>query len=282
MNSVPVIVGLCQDEGNIMTAPYHKEHRRWELVTRDWDQWAPLIFFNRERELITESDQAAAASIAQFYFGDNVDMSSLARTPGNLVKLGRIYSMAYFYSGADHDVRLLSSAGVPVYPLILSHPPNFSLMDIFRLSLGQLVWSFTARSLPCLSDPHQADHGVCHGDDLNYLFPMSPFPESVVTEDQVKVRQLLLDLISSFSLRGQPSYSDPSDGLTTLLDTVDKNDGIDKYFNISPEPGVVNSESLREELEFWNKVMEQSRNRKWNLLDQLPTTLHKKIAVNRM
>ena len=45
----------------------------------------------------------------------------------------------------------------------------------------------------CGSDPyHLPRTGVTHGDDLPYLFPMSPLPEEVVTEEQKKVRQLPL------------------------------------------------------------------------------------------
>ena len=235
-----------------MTAPYHKEAKRWELLTRDWEEWAPLIFFNRERELIQDSDREAAASIAQFYFGEDVNMETLERTEENLAKLGRIYSMSYFYSGADTDIRLLAEAGYQVYPVILSHPPNFSLMDIFRLSLPQLVWSFSAKSVG--HDPYPGNYGVCHGDDLNYLFPMSPFPDSVVTPDQSKVRTLLLDLVTSFSARGTPSYTDTTDGLHTTLEHMASDQGLEMYFNISPNAGVVTDDKLREELAFWNKV----------------------------
>ena len=34
-----------------------------------------------------------------------------------------------------------------VHVMILSHPPAFSLMDLFRLNMTQLVWMFTARSM---------------------------------------------------------------------------------------------------------------------------------------
>ena len=47
--------------------------------------------------------------------------------------------------------------------------------------------------------------GVCHAYDLNFLFPMSVFPSSVVIDGQVRVQQLLLEHIYSFSFTGQPS-----------------------------------------------------------------------------
>ena len=50
------------------------------------------------------------------------------------------------------------------------------------------------------------DPGVCHGDDLMYLFPMNPpgFPEAVDTKPQEDMRQRLLDIVSSFTKMGEP------------------------------------------------------------------------------
>ena len=96
--------------------------------------------------------------------------------------------MSYFFSAAHQDSRLLAQAGADVHAFVLARPPAFTLMDLFRLSLGQLCWMFTARSFGYNPYPHQ--YGVCHGDDINYLFPMEPpgFPPAVVTEKQQQVQ----------------------------------------------------------------------------------------------
>ena len=49
--------------------------------------------------------------------------------------------------------------------------------------------------------------GVGHGDDLGFLFPMSPpgFPKMVTTEAQRKTRANLLELLESFSQCGTPT-----------------------------------------------------------------------------
>ena len=92
-----------------------------------------------------------------------------------------------------------------VHVMILSHPPAFSLMDLFRLNMTQLVWMFTARSMGY--NPYPQVYGTCHSDDIQYLFPMEPpgFPPAVVTEGQKTVQQNLLDIISSFATTGNPS-----------------------------------------------------------------------------
>ena len=121
--------------------------------------------------------------------------------------LTSMYSMSYFHSATDHDSRLLAQAGHQVHVFILSHPPAFSLMDLFRLNMKQLVWMFTARSLGY--NPYPQAYGTCHSDDIQYLFPMEPpgFPAAVVTDGQKKVQQNLLDLIISYATNGNPTVT---------------------------------------------------------------------------
>ena len=276
-HKVPVMVGLCQDEGYILTAPYYKERRRWELLTQQWAQWAPLLFLGRERELITDMDRDAAGDIARFYFGEETDLTELPRTEENLKLLGRIYSMAYFYSGADQDTKQLKQAGAEVYNFVLSHPPNFTLMDLFRFSFSQMIYSFSARAFGY--NPYPPVQGVCHGDDLNYLFPMSTLPlAAVVTDDQKRVQQLLLDIVSSFSRDGLPTFDDSSDGLAQPLAPLSLELGLTQFCDLQPEPSTLTNPDMRRELELWMSVHLKTRR---DLVDKPPEILHTKIACQR-
>ena len=278
-NKVPVMVGLCQDEGYIMTAPYYKDRKRWELLTRQWDMWAPLLFLGRERELITDKDRDAVREIARFYFGENNDMAELPRTEENLRLLGRIYSMAYFFSGADQDTKLLKKAGAEVYNFVLSQPPNFTLMDLFRLSFPQMIYMFSARAFG--HNPYPPVQGVCHGDDLIYLFPMTPFPETVVSEDQKRVRQQLLDIVSSFSRSSRPTYDDDSDGLARPLPSLSLEFGLTQYFDLGASPVSRTDQDMRRELELWLTAVTKAGRDTRDLEDRLPEALYSKIACQR-
>ena len=202
---VPVMFGLCRDEGLILSAPYYQTKARWELLRTDWTNWAPLLFFGRERDLTTDKDRQTAADIGRYYFGPDTDISRLPSHDQTISKLTRIYSMSYFYSAAHHDASVLAKAGAQVHVFVLSHPPAFSLIDMFRLNLKQLCYMFAARSFGC--NPYPQQYGICHGDDLNYLFPMDPpgFPPTVVTESQKLVQGYLTDIVSTFSATGDPS-----------------------------------------------------------------------------
>jgi len=54
--NVPVIMGCCKDEGLILSAPFQRYRRQLDILTSDWDTWAPLLFFGRERDLVGDKE----------------------------------------------------------------------------------------------------------------------------------------------------------------------------------------------------------------------------------
>merc|ERR1711973_451064 len=122
--------------------------------------------------------------------------------------------------------------------------------------------------------------GVFHMDDLNYLFPMSVFPNSVVTDGQRRVQQLLLDLICSFSRGGQPSYSAPDDGLTQLVPPLSLEAGVSRFFKVSPEPQIENDDKLQKELTLWKRVHMNTNYYDWEIVDKNPSIIYSEIACN--
>ena len=88
-------------------------------------------------------------------------------------------SLSYFFSAVDTDTELLAQAGAPVYTFMLSLRPNFSFFSLFSQSLPQLAFMFYQRSRG--EHPVRQEAGVCHGDDLMFIFPMETFPSAVDT-----------------------------------------------------------------------------------------------------
>jgi len=273
-SKVPVIMGSCKDEGLILTAPFYKSSKRWNLLRQNWPEWAPLLFLSRERELLTDADKEIAKEIGEFYFGKDVDISELKAGEDVLAKLTEIYSMSYFHAGFDQDSKMLAKSGAEVYTLILTHPPAFTLMDIFRLSLPKLTLMFTCRSFGF--NPFKKDYGVCHGDDLNYLFPMSPpgFPNAVVTSTQKEVQQRLLDCVSSFALSSKPSFSGLSDD---LWKPVDVNTGL--YLELGAQLKMERNAELSRQMEFWREI--RKKDCRVKLSEEPVTALYDKIAIER-
>ena len=71
--------------------------------------------------------------------------------------------MSYFYSAAHHDASVLAKAGTQVHVFILTQPPDFSLMDLFRLDLSQVVLMMLGREFGY--NPYPDKLGVSHGDE---------------------------------------------------------------------------------------------------------------------
>ena len=182
--------------------------------------------------------------------------------------------MAYFHSGFDQDSKLLAKSGAEVYTFILTHSPAFTLMDIFRLSLPKLSLMFTCRSMGF--NPFKKDFGVCHGDDLNYLFPMSPpgFPNAVVTQTQKEVQQRLLDLVSSFAVSSKPTFSGLSED---FWKPVDANIGI--YLDLGVDLQMERNAELSRQMEFWKQIREKYSHLK--LSEEPVIAFYKKIAIER-
>ena len=217
---VPVMFGLCEDEGLIFSARFYQNNKRWELVRRDWAGWASLLFFSRERSLTTDRDRQAAADIGRFYYGAHTEISSLPSCHQTLSQLTRMFSMSRFYSGVDEDARVLAQAGVSVHAFILTHQPAFTAMDIFRLNMKQLIYMFSARAFGY--NPYPERYGVCHCDDLNYLFPMGLTKrlQSETTEDQKLVQKYMTDIVSTFAATGDPSAIEEFGGIWEPLQVL--------------------------------------------------------------
>ena len=117
-------------------------------------------------------------------------------------------SLSYFFSAVDTDTEMLARAGSSVYTYQLSLAPNFSFFPLFSLTLPQVALMFYQRS----RGDHQVrrETGVCHGDDLMFIFPMEMFPAAVETE--VSISSLVLIVTPTFSgseknARKTPGYN---------------------------------------------------------------------------
>jgi len=275
-NKVPIIILNCEREGLILSAPYYKEPKRWKLLTQMWEEFAPSLILGVDRDLQTPTDKSLVRKVQERYW-PGMELDQLPATEENLGKLTDIYSMAWFLASSDVDAARLADAGVPVFKLLLTQPPNFSLMELFRLPLSKLALSFSYQSMG-MSDPYGKTFGVCHGDDLMYLFPMNPpgFPKGVITEDQLSTRASLLDVLTSFTETGVPSF-----GSQHILPVVKGSEGGVSYFDLGKVNGVVRDQKFVDEIRFWQDVSDESHKASSSLSDAPITIFYDKIAVER-
>jgi len=121
----------------------------------------------------------------------------------------QLFSTAIFHAPMVKDLTLLSTQGVKIYPFEFSYKGTMTLCEVFRLPPMKLVINFFGRHAG--TKLYQKDNlGVCHGDDLLYIFPFSVagFPKTVKTTNDKRVSETLLGFISNFAAKDEPLGDD--------------------------------------------------------------------------
>ena len=118
-----------------------------------------------------------------------------------------------------------------------------------------------------------------HGDDLGYIFPMSPpgFPKSVVTPAQHRTRGHLLDIVESFAKTGRPLVTS---GEKEEWRAVKGREAA--HLEVAATLGMARDPATSSKLEFWRGLRERSREAGPPLADLPPTAYHDKIACKRL
>ena len=221
--NVPIIAGFTTEEGLILASQFHRSSRRWRMLFNNWDIWAPHLFFNRETDLVSLEDIEKAGKIRDKFFpaASSADKEDNANNNMNMPKLNetslrtmeQIFSTAIFHAPLVKDIGLLMAAGVDVYAYEFGYRGSMTLNDVFRLSPIKLVVNFFGRHVG--TKLYQKDLGVCHGDDMFYLFPftMAGFPKSVKSAADKATSYNILTFVSKYDRQNFTSFL----GLVTFL-----------------------------------------------------------------
>ena len=269
---VPILTGVTADEGLILAAPFFKDKRKWTKLFREWDKWAPQNFFNRETDLVTDHDVAAARRIREKFFGSAASDQVPEYNDENLKKLAKIFSLSTFCGTLATDTRLLAEAGTKVYSYKLNHEGTMTMLDIFRLPLPKLLLNFTGRYLGFKAFRRRL--GVCHSDDLLYLFPMGPLPNALRTEADRRVSRHMTAMWCQFAASGDPAPE------WRPLGGREEGDRCGAYLVIDADLAMEDGEERRREEQEWNEIVASCRFPCGS--SRAPVSnFHKKVAVDR-
>ena len=237
--NIPILAGTTGEEGLIITAPFHKSQRRWNLFFRQWYKWAPQLLFNRETDLITETDITVVDNIFEQYFptenASKIERSSFPNeretpdrnetvtissrlvqktideeiniipeyTDENLKKMEEIVSTAWFHAPLENDLEKLIGCGVSAYSFKFCYQGSFSMVDVFRLSASKLGLNLMGQHLGM--NVYRKNLGACHTDDLMYVFPMKLLPKAHANETDIHISNQLTKHIANFGKTGNPT-----------------------------------------------------------------------------
>eukprot|EP00090_Calanus_glacialis_P034725 TRINITY_DN5863_c0_g1_i2.p1 TRINITY_DN5863_c0_g1~~TRINITY_DN5863_c0_g1_i2.p1 ORF type:complete len:1103 (-),score=277.16 TRINITY_DN5863_c0_g1_i2:72-3380(-) len=182
-NKVPVITGVVADEGGIYLASIFED---LESVSQVWDLVGPGYLLQIPPGKADQSEITLANTITRFYTG------STNITSASKESLLEMLTDATFLAPNIQTAEALSSAGAKVRSYVLDFEGSYSnTQALLRSGLDETF-------------------GVIHGDDLRYLF-QSRKNEELLTEDEKKTSQLMLNLWTDFAKASQmnswPEYS---------------------------------------------------------------------------
>ena len=273
----PVVFGLCKDEGLFLTSPFHKEKERISILNDNWQEWAPLLFLYKERDLCTETDLDSANKIWQHYFeepGKSLDQKSL-----HILK--EIYTMSFFVYPVIEDATLMMKNNWNVWIMRLSVPLEFSLMHLVKSPFHKFFLKMAAHSMG--SKQFDNKYGVCHGDDLFYLFSFNipGFPKAVKTNDQKFARSSLISSISNFTTQGQPIEDYHDKETKKSVNEVSKISTNDLHIiDIMPDQQIrlvpLIESDLHVDLHFWLEIFSKDKERTYSTKEI--TKIHKKVV----
>ena len=115
----------------------------WEGIRNNSDFIIPMMLFGLEPSEVTDLDRQRAHELIKFYIGssDNINKEH---------KQGMIDMMtdSVFLYGTHRTIKHMVNLGKQIFQYVLTYQGRFSLSNVF--------------GIPTM--------GVCHGDDLQYLF----------------------------------------------------------------------------------------------------------------
>ncbi|XP_050088425.1 juvenile hormone esterase [Anopheles aquasalis] len=242
---LPWMTGLTLDEGALKSASLINVPSLRHSLNEHWDQALPISLYYDHHNLTRQ--QEITERINKFYFNNQ---KLVEKTERNLTNL---YSDAWFLAGMNEYLRIrllskktniTSDANVevgPTYVYLFAQKASASFTEIFEGGKDNY-------------------YGVCHAEELQYLFPIAKdlFVTAVPTTVELKIRRIITQLWVNFAKTGNPT---PPNTMDDSIPTWPKAEGFPlTYVRIgsidpSTEPLIAVEVGLFEERSaFWSAL----------------------------
>ena len=222
--NVEVIVSTTKDEGILYFFEQLADSSKWQEAQDNFEFIAPKLLFNIPYiNQITPSDVEKSYEIFEHYIGsiDNLNEN-------HLQGLFDIFTDATFLFGLHKTTNYLLAHNVKVYQAILTYHGEHSFTEGFGVG----------------------NFGVCHADDLFYLWNMRNV--TLTLEEDIEVRNVMTDVWTNFAKYGDPTP--PGSELTWL--PVDDPE-MHQFWNISGAmPQMATSQEIQDRMNFWNHILQ--------------------------
>ena len=159
----------------------------------DWETCGAVNFLGRERAAVSREDVARANDLRAAY-------------PDNQQGLTAMFGDAVFGAGTHLLAKSLAGRGRTVFKYFFEYRGSSSLADI---AMGSIWRSTVAFMRGLFRIPGGEASGVCHGDELLYLFQVIPIAQWLTLDRDIEVSRSLVQWWANFAKdhRPDPSWS---------------------------------------------------------------------------
>ncbi|KAL3282162.1 hypothetical protein HHI36_005357 [Cryptolaemus montrouzieri] len=219
---VPVIAGLVRDEGLVKSAEYKLKSELFGKLMKDFDK---NIVDSLNLKYVVNA-YSVGSRLRKFYLGEEKNLTLEDAFSG----LTKIFTDIYFTKAFDESVMMhLNVSTKPMFIYLFAHESGDSYSRLYGKPGEQL--------------------GVCHGDELMYLFPIATrlFPHRNETESDKRITQLMTSTWANFAKTGNPTpYT--NDITKNKWEPVTSNDL--KYYYIDSNVQEMRTDMFKERVEF--------------------------------
>ena len=224
--NVEVIVSTTKDEGILFFLEYFGNPSKWiQEYQENFETMAPKqLFYVPYSDEVTAKDVKKAYEVFEHYIGSVENINE-----DNLPGMFDLFTDATFLYGIHKTTNLLLKHNVTVYQAILTYKGEHSFTELFGLD----------------------KYGVCHGDDLLYLWNFRDVP--LMEEEDIQVRNVMTDAWVNFAKNGNPT---PSGSQLSWLPVDDPQ--MHQFWNISGViPQMTRSQEIQDRMEFWDQLLQK-------------------------
>ncbi|XP_034475720.1 venom carboxylesterase-6 [Drosophila innubila] len=196
---LPLMLGVTSEEGLLKTAALLNMPQLLEEFKTKFAELLPIVLYYDHHPQQTQ--QQITQQIEQFYFqtGHNYNKS-------NHQNLTDLVSDGWFVAGIDEYLQMRlhpqHSKVAPTYVYLFEHKGAASFSELFKGGRNDF-------------------YGACHAEELQYLFPIGRelFVSAVPTSQDLKLREIMLNLWVNFARTGNPNSVTNNSNLPSWLPT---------------------------------------------------------------
>ncbi|CAG9768327.1 unnamed protein product [Ceutorhynchus assimilis] len=228
---IPLIVGITTEDGALRGAALLNNEDLLQELSDNFEKLLPISLMYDKTA--TDVDRVTKKIINFYFDNEKIDVEKKR-------EFINMYTDGWFLSCSDQTVQLHTNyTNQPVYYYLFGHRGVASFTKMFGGG--------------------DVDYGVCHADDLQYLFPVGDelFPDKKPTSDDKYVAKLFTSLFANFARTGDPT-PDLSDSDIIRAKWQPVNADEMQYYRIDAKSPGMSQGLFLERAKFWRNLQSNS------------------------